>query len=114
MGKYSAFHLFIDKCTHRFIDTFKYLGNFLILRMPRDSDSLSRGILKLISQAGEPLETKEIEDLLKKETRTKVLYRLNRLRGDSLIEGKAVGSGKGTWIWWKTKQVKTTAKIKER
>lgn len=69
--------------------------------MPGPLDTISGKILKIIAEAGEPLETKEIETVLKKETRIKILYRLNLLRGDSLIKGKAVGSGKGTWIWWK-------------
>ena len=67
------------------------------------SDKLSNRILTILREVDEPLETKEIEELLKKETRTKILYRLNNLRGDSLIKGKVVGSGKGTWIWWVVK-----------
>lgn len=63
-------------------------------------DKTSTKILKLLQEAEEPLETKEIEIILKDITRVKVLYRLNLLRGDGLIKGKAVGSGKGTWIWW--------------
>jgi hypothetical protein len=66
----------------------------------QEIDSLSKKILAFIQDSSEPLETKEIEDYLK-ETRIKTLYRLNNLRGDSLIKGKAVGSGKGCWIWWK-------------
>lgn len=66
-------------------------------------DKTSEKILKIIKEVGEPLETREIEELLKKETRTKILYRLNNLRGDGLIKGKVVGSGKGTWIWWAIK-----------
>ncbi len=63
-------------------------------------DRLSNKILEIINRSGEPLETTEIIALLKGETRVKVLYRLNNLRGDSLIRGKRVGSGKGVWIWW--------------
>ena len=58
-------------------------------------------ILKILKDADEPLETKEIEILLKNITRTKIIYRLNNLRGDGLIKGKPIGSGKGSWIWWK-------------
>lgn len=58
-------------------------------------------LLKIIENAKEPLETKEIEILAKKITRVKILYRLNNLRAEGLIKGKHVGSGKGTWIWWK-------------
>lgn len=68
-------------------------------------DKTSTKILTLLQETEEPLETKEIENLLaetslKDITRVKVLYRLNLLRGDGTIKGKAVGSGKGTWIWW--------------
>lgn len=68
-------------------------------------DKTSTKILTLLQDAAEPLETKEIETLLaeihlKDVTRIKVLYRLNLLRGDGIIKGKPVGSGKGTWIWW--------------
>ncbi len=66
-----------------------------------ERDSVSTKILKIVADAHEPLETKEIENILKTITRIKVLYRLNRLRGDGLIKGKPVGSGKGTWIWWR-------------
>ncbi len=69
--------------------------------MPRSLDRTSTQILNLIAQAHEPLETKEIELLLKNVTRVKVLYRLGMLRGDGLIKGKPIGSGKGTWVWWK-------------
>jgi len=71
------------------------------------NDLIRDEILKAIASSGEPLETKEIEDRIggkiKKEsvTRTKIFYRLNNLRGDGLIKGKFIGSGKGVWIWWK-------------
>ncbi len=64
-------------------------------------DALYKKILDLIIKAGEPLETKEIERGLAKYTRTMILYRLYNLRGEGKIKGKQVGSGKGTWIWWK-------------
>jgi DNA-binding Lrp family transcriptional regulator len=63
-------------------------------------DEISKKILKIIKKENEPLETKEIEILLKNVSRIKVLARLNNLRGEVLIKGKNVGSGKGTWIWW--------------
>jgi repressor of nif and glnA expression len=63
-------------------------------------------ILKVVESSKEPLETKEIEILAKKITRSKILYRLNNLRAEGLIHGKHVGSGKGTWIWWKSKEEK--------
>ncbi len=68
--------------------------------MRRSDDRISTKILDILAKAKEPLETKEIELILKNATRVKVLYRLNLLRGDGLIKGKPVGSGKGTWIWW--------------
>ncbi|MBS3123724.1 hypothetical protein J4437_03735 [Candidatus Woesearchaeota archaeon] len=71
--------------------------------MHSQADKLSQKILNLLAEATEPLETKEIELLLPQATRVKVLYRLNRLRGDGLLKGKPVGSGKGAWIWWGSK-----------
>ena len=68
--------------------------------MREKADRTSTQLLNLLRTATEPLETKEMEVLLKNVTRIKVLYRLNILRGDGLIKGKPVGSGKGTWIWW--------------
>ena len=64
-------------------------------------DILSKKILNLINRSDEPLETREIEELLPKLTRVIILYRLNNLRGEGRIKGKQVGSGKGAWIWWK-------------
>ena len=69
--------------------------------MNQRGDGLSEKILLIIQHSLEPLETKELETHLPKITRTKILYRLNLLRGEGQIKGKAVGSGKGTWIWWK-------------
>ncbi len=69
-------------------------------RALRQRDQESSRILSIIRQAEEPLETREIELKLRGSTRVKVLYRLNLLRGEGLVKGKAVGSGKGTWIWW--------------
>ena len=69
-------------------------------------DSISKAILKTINESEEPLETKEIEGVLKKVkgiTRTKLFYRLMLLRGEGLILGKFVGPGKGVWIWWRKK-----------
>ena len=71
--------------------------------MMRALDRLSKRILDIVAKAGEPLETREIEELLRKNSRTMILYRLNNLRGEGLIKGKQVGSGKGTWIWWSGK-----------
>jgi len=67
-------------------------------------DPISDAILKIILEAGEPLETKEIQEKLENSipnvTRTKAFYRLTNLRGEGLIKGKFVGPGKGVWIWW--------------
>ena len=75
--------------------------------MKRGLDADSKSIFKVLEKAGEPLETKEIGIILKNVSRIKLLYRLNNLRGEGLIKGKQVGSGKGTWIWWlESKMVK--------
>jgi len=71
-------------------------------------DILEEKTLELIRKSEEPLETKEIQQLLeesklKNVTRTKLFYRLTNLRGEGLIKGKFVGPGKGVWIWWVTK-----------
>lgn len=71
-------------------------------------DELSKVLLRVISEADEPLETKEVEDragrLTEGVTRTKVYHRLSNLRGEGLIKGKFVGPGKGVWIWWKSQE----------
>jgi GTP-sensing pleiotropic transcriptional regulator CodY len=69
--------------------------------MRRNIDKPSENIIELLDKSEEPLETKEIEDSMKKITRSKLFYRLTNLRGEGIIKGKIVGSGKGTWIWWK-------------
>jgi len=67
-------------------------------------DQISKETLKIIKDAKEPLETKEIQKelggIIKDVTQTKLFYRLNNLRGEGLIKGKLVGAGKGAWIWW--------------
>jgi len=65
--------------------------------MRRNLDGISKKTLNLLRKTDEPLETREIELLLPKITRVKILYRLNLLRGDGLLKGKTVGSGKGCW-----------------
>jgi repressor of nif and glnA expression len=67
----------------------------------RSKDKILEAIITIIGNSNEPLETKEIEEKLPKETRAKILYRLRDLQGEGLIRGKIVGAGKGTWIWWK-------------
>jgi repressor of nif and glnA expression len=68
------------------------------MKLLKEAETLA--ILKIINESLEPLETKEIEQLDKKVTRTRILYRLTNLRAEGLIKGKQVGAGKGTWIWW--------------
>jgi len=64
-------------------------------------DEISKKIVSVIKSSDEPVETKEIEQKIKGVSRDKILYRLFNLRGEGTIKGKQVGSGKGTWIWWK-------------
>jgi hypothetical protein len=68
------------------------------------NDLITKRALEIIEESHDVLETKEIlEKLLINSddvTRTKLFARLNNLRGDGLIKGKFVGSGKGVWIWW--------------
>lgn len=66
-------------------------------------DKESKLILRVIESAKEPLETRELQERLKKVSRTKIMYRLNNMRAEGLVKGKHIGSGKGTWIWWKRK-----------
>ena len=73
--------------------------------MARSSlDELSKAILETLKQVGEPLDTREIEDrltvLMSGVTRIKLVLRLQNLRGEGLIRGKSIGSGRGAWIWW--------------
>lgn len=69
--------------------------------MRPQKDALSESILDVLNKAGEPLETVEIVRGIKGATRITILYRLYKLMGEGLVRGKQVGSGKGTWIWWK-------------
>jgi hypothetical protein len=78
-----------------------YIQNDIYLIMRIKNDILSQKILEILKKTDEPLETIEILGLIKNSTRIKALYRLYNLRGEMLIKGKQVGSGKGTWIWWK-------------
>ncbi len=67
-------------------------------------DIITKNALKVIENAEDVLETKEIEEKISRSvksiTRTKLFARLNILRGEGLIKGKFVGPGKGVWIWW--------------
>ncbi len=69
-------------------------------------DKLSEKILELINRAREPMETKELEEALKSESRSKILYRLTDLRGQGKVKGKHLGAGKGTWVWWSVEAFK--------
>jgi len=64
-------------------------------------DKLTETLIEIINKASEPLQTKEIEAKLPTETRTKIINRLRDLAVKGEIKGKTVGSGKGTWIWWR-------------
>jgi len=69
------------------------------------TDEYKEAILRILRGSNEPLETKEVQALTDRSgtkgvTRSKVLYRLNDLRGEGEIKGKSVGPGKGVWIWW--------------
>ena len=74
------------------------------------NDEISKQIVEVINNSREPLETKEVGELvnkiLKDVTRTKLFYRLTMLRADGLVKGKFVGPGKGVWIWWRTDVLK--------
>jgi repressor of nif and glnA expression len=69
--------------------------------MKIEKEVVAKGILKIINENNEPLETREVEERMKNVSRVMILYRLNMLRVEGLIFGKQVGSGKGTWIWWR-------------
>ena len=73
----------------------------LVGMLMRERDKTTETILNIINSSDEPFETKEIEAKIPKETRIKIIYRLKDLRGERLINGKKVGAGKGTWIWWR-------------
>ena len=79
-------------------------------------DKAAEAIFKIITQAGEPLETKEVEArvsaLVKDVSRSKMIYRLQNLRAENKIRGKFVGPGKGVWIWWISYGEKEGAKAK--
>jgi predicted Zn-ribbon and HTH transcriptional regulator len=64
-------------------------------------DKLTESLIKIINEAHEPLETKELEEKMPTETRSKIVYRLRDLALKGEIKGKMVGAGKGTWIWWR-------------
>jgi hypothetical protein len=69
------------------------------------SDEYKELVKRILKSSAEPLETKEVQELAEAEgvkdfSRSKLLYRLNDLRGEGSIRGKSVGSGKGVWIWW--------------
>lgn len=69
--------------------------------MKRYNDRTDR-ISKVVMDAGEPLETREVEERVKDLhlNRWVVLERLRTLAIAGVIRGKRVGSGKGVWIWY--------------
>lgn len=69
------------------------------------SDPYKEAIRRVLKASKEPLETKEVQARTNESgaweiTRSKLLHRLNDLRGEGEIRGKSVGPGKGVWIWW--------------
>ena len=65
-------------------------------------DEISKSILEILKKSKEPLETTEMQKQIPSATRTKLMYRLNDLRGEGKIKGKRIGAGgKGVWVWWK-------------
>ena len=73
--------------------------------MANAKDKITKVVASVVATSKEPLETKEVfektQRTLNDVSRSKVMYRLNDLRGQGEIFGKSVGSGKGVWIWWK-------------
>lgn len=63
-------------------------------------DKTATDILKFIESSSEPLETKDVEKKLNI-SRAIATTRLNRLWGEGKINGKTIGSGRKTFIWWK-------------
>jgi hypothetical protein len=98
----------IDKCIDDYTDKDIYENCSVYAMSEKEQasgDPIQSAIKKVVNTATEPLETKEIhERVVAKQgdvSRSKLLYRLNDLRGEGIIQGKSVGSGKGVWIWWK-------------
>lgn len=81
----------------------------------RKGDRTRELILEILDSAKSPLETTDIVDKVQQKipkcTRTIVFKRLTDLRGDGLIKGKYIGSGKGTWIWWKVDSFKKSTTL---
>lgn len=78
-----------------------------------ENDEIREEILNIMKTSDEPLETEEIVSRIRSKygeaTRTKVMYRLNNLRGEGKIQGKMLGAGKGVWIWWTSKLTMTAS-----
>ncbi len=77
--------------------------------MGREKDRIADVISKVVTKSKEPLETTEVQERVNEAlgegiSRSKLVYRLNDLRGEGEISGKSIGSGKGVWIWWKRNQ----------
>lgn len=77
-----------------------FINTKTLIILVRMKDTLKKKILKTVQTKDEPLETKEIIKIVIG-TRIMILQRLHNLRGEGLIKGKYIGSGKGTWIWWR-------------
>lgn len=73
-------------------------------KIPFSDDKISQKVIETVFSAHTPLETKQVEEIVRDAipaTRTKIFKRLVDLRGDQILRGRVVGSGKGTWIWWR-------------
>ena len=77
-------------------------------------DRISELILRILQSSPGPLETKEVLALVQNKTpctRSIVFKRLNNLRGDGLIKGTRIGSGKGVWAWWRVDSFKEKSSL---
>lgn len=71
---------------------------------PPQPDKVSNVILSILDNATAPLETTEIVERVLHAiptTRTIVFRRLGILRGDGVLRGTHIGSGKGVWVFWR-------------
>lgn len=95
----------IDDGSHGVIGKVFYTKGLKRLTMSKQDDNLTKVIAEVINKSKEPLETTEVLEMTVTKsgadvTRPVLFYRLNNLRAEGEIQGKQVGSGKGTWIWW--------------
>ena len=75
----------------------------LILHM---NDELAKIILTTINRTRHPLTSTEVYERIQKKTtsrisRIQIVKRLEMLEKDKEINGKKIGPGLGTWVWYK-------------